>query len=169
MPRKVRPIRICGDVAYVPLTKGYESIIDAADVYLVDCYNWFAIPVGSTVYAARSDYSGKKMRMVYVHRTIMGEPDGLQVDHRDGGGLNNRRGNLRLATSSQNMQNRRMARNNKSGFKGASLHKGSGKWKAQIRINRELIYLGLFTSPEEAHAAYCRASKKYHGEFGRTE
>ena len=169
MPRKVRPIRICGDVAFVPLTKGYESIIDSADVSLVDCYNWFALPINSTVYAARSDYSGKKMRMVYVHRTIMGEPDGLQVDHRDGGGLNNRRGNLRVATSSQNMRNRRISSSNTSGFKGVYLSKTIGKWCAQITISHKQKHLGTFTSPEEAHAAYCRASEQYHGEFGRTE
>ena len=63
MPRKIRQICVCGDVAHVPLTQGYESIIDAADVG----------------------------------------------------------------------------------------------------------YLGLFLSPEEASAAYCIASDKYHGEFGRTE
>lgn len=30
--RKVRPIRIEGDLAYIPLTRGLEAIIDAVDV-----------------------------------------------------------------------------------------------------------------------------------------
>jgi hypothetical protein len=166
---KIRPIRICGDVAYVPLTQGYEAIIDVADVSLVDCYNWRSLLTGATVYAFRSDYSGNKKRSVSVHRTIMGEPDVLHVDHRDGDGLNNRRDNLRLATRSQNMHNRRVNRNSKSGFKGVFWHKAGKKWMAQIKINGEPIYLGLFASPEEAHAAYRRASEQYHGEFGRTE
>jgi hypothetical protein len=169
MPRQIRPIRICGDVAYVTLTQGYESIIDAADVPLVDYYNWFAVQVGGTVYAVRSDYSGTKMRSVYVHRTILGEPECLDVDHKDGDGLNNRRDNLRPATKSQNMRNRRMGCNNTSGFKGVYLHKESGKWVAQIKSGSKPKYLGIFTSPEEAHAAYCTASRELHGEFGRTE
>ena len=39
---KPRPIRIEGDVAYVPLTKGYEAIIDVEDVPLVEGRNWHA-------------------------------------------------------------------------------------------------------------------------------
>jgi hypothetical protein len=104
-----------------------------------------------------------------MHRVILGCPDILSVDHKDGDGLNNRRENLRLATQSQNMHNQRINRANKTGFKGVSLHKVSGKWIAQIGLKGKTNYLGLFASPEEAHAAYCRASDQYHGDFGRTE
>jgi hypothetical protein len=169
MPIKIRPIRTCGDVAYVPLTQGYEAIIDAADVMLLDAYNWHAAVLGCTAYAQRCDRSGARPRTVLMHRIIMGEPDGLQVDHLDGDGIHNRRKNLRLATSSQNNQNRRITNSNTSGFKGVYLSKTIGKWCAQITISHKQKHLGTFTSPEEAHAAYRRASKKYHGEFGRTE
>lgn len=37
-----RPIRIEGDVAYVPLTQGYTAIIDAGDVPLVEGRSWQA-------------------------------------------------------------------------------------------------------------------------------
>jgi hypothetical protein len=168
MPRKVRPIRVCGGVAYVTLTQGYEAIIGAADVPLVESWNWFAMVQSHTVYAIRKEYNGTKQRTICLHRVVMGEPEGLQVDHEDGDGLNNQRYNLRVASSFQNSHNRRVSSNNKSGFKGVCWNKGSGKWLAQIGFNSGKKYLGLFTSPEEAHAAYCQASKKYHGEFGRT-
>tara|TARA_R110002153_G_C13243703_1_gene490982 strand:- start:506 stop:1015 length:510 start_codon:yes stop_codon:yes gene_type:complete len=168
MPRQVRPIRICGDVAYVTLTQGYEAIIDAADVPLFEPWSWFAVPTGGTVYAVRSDYSGTNMRTVYAHRTILGEPYGLDVDHKDGDGLNNRRENLRPATKSQNMRNRRINLNSTSGFKGVYFHRQAGKWAAQIKIRGKAKYLGLFASPEKAHSAYCTASRELHGEFGRT-
>jgi hypothetical protein len=169
MPIKIRPIRICGDVAYVPLTQGYTAIIDAADVPLIDGRNWCVAVAPHTVYAFRSDYSGGKKLNVCMHRVIMREPDGFEVDHEDGDGLNNRQYNLRVATHAQNMCNRRVNINNKSGLKGVSWRKESGKWVASISLNSKDKYLGLFDSPEEAHAAYCRASDKYHGEFGRTE
>jgi len=37
---KIKPIRVVGDVAYVPLTQGLEAVIDAADLHLVEAYNW---------------------------------------------------------------------------------------------------------------------------------
>jgi hypothetical protein len=169
MPIKIRPIRICGDVAYVTLTRGYEAIIDAADVPLVEGRNWYALVQSHSVYVVRKGKRGSELRSVYLHRVIMGDPNGLQIDHKDGDGLNNRRYNLRVATKFQNMHNMRISRRNTSGFKGVSWDAAACKWRAWIGLNRKRKHLGVFDSPEEAHAAYCRASEKYHGEFGRTE
>jgi hypothetical protein len=169
MPIKIIPIRVYGDVAYVPLTQGYTAIIDAADVPLVEGWNWYALVKPRSVYVMRQDCSGTNPRTVYMHRVLMGSPKGLDVDHLDGDGLNNMRGNLRTATRLQNLHNMRKSRRNKSGFKGVCWDKGANKWKAQIMLNYKQNHLGLFNSPEKAHAAYCRASEKYHGEFGRTE
>ena len=168
-----RPIRIDGDIAYVPLTKGYEAVIDVADVPLVEGFNWTAMvkarPDGSvkTVYAWRADYSGAKQRAVYLHRTIIGEPRGFEVDHRDCDGLNNRRVNLRNATKAQNQQNRRLAKDNTSGFKGVAWRKREGKWQASISKYGKRHYLGCFGCPTAAHFAYIKASRELHGEFGR--
>jgi len=169
MPRNIRPIRIEGQLAYITLTQGYEAVIDAADVPLVDGVNWYAQVVPWTVYAVRNDRSGAKQRTVQMHRVIMGEPDGLDVDHRDGNGLRNIRNNLREATKVQNNQNRSIGRNNTSGFKGVSWHKRCCKWQSQIKLNGKVKYLGHYDTAEQAHEAYCDASAKYHGEFGRTQ
>ncbi len=88
---KVRPIRIEGDLAYVPLTKGYEAVIDAADVCLVENFNWYAdTSHGHTVYARRNVNNGKPCS-IKMHRVITGCEEGLLVDHKDCNGLNNRR------------------------------------------------------------------------------
>jgi hypothetical protein len=171
MTRNIRPIRIEGKIAYVPLTQGYEAIIDAADVHMVDGWNWYAMVLTNTVYVARNshrDANGNR-NTILLHRVIIGCPDGLDVDHRDADGLNNRRCNLREATHAQNMRNRRIQADNTSGFKGASWHKNSGKWQAKISIDGKEHHLGLHPTPEEAHAAYASASARLHGEFGRTE
>jgi hypothetical protein len=166
MPKDIRPIRTEGNTAYISLTRGYEAVIDAADVHLVHDYNWCAVIDGNNVYAVRTDSKGRTVRL---HRTIMGYPVGFNVDHEDGDGLNNRRANLRKATHGQNMHNQRIARDNTSGFKGVSYHKARGKFQALIGIDGKRKYLGIFDTPEEAYAAYCHASAKYHGEFGRLD
>ena len=121
--KSIRPIRIDGVLAFITLTKGYEAVIDVADVPLVAGYNWYALVMPRTVYAARNDRSGPKKRNVFMHRVILGEPEGLQTDHKDGNGLNNTRDNLREATISQNGSNRRIGCNNTSGYKGVRSHK----------------------------------------------
>lgn len=168
-----RPIRIDGDVAYVTLTKGYVAVIDAADVPLVDGFNWCAEvnarPDGTikAVYARRKDYSGLKGKTIHMHRLIAGTPDGLETDHEDGNGLNNRKTNLRSATKAQNGRNRGKNANNTSGFKGVSFRKDIGKWMSKIAVDRKQRFLGFFRCPTAAHFAYVRASADVHGEYGR--
>jgi hypothetical protein len=165
---KPRPIRIDGEIAYVPLTQGYTAVIDAADAPLVGQYNWCAEVQSRAVYARRTDRSGVKQRSVLMHRVLMGAPNGLEVDHIDGNGLNNRRDNLRTATKAQNVRNQRTRSDNTSGLKGVSWDGRNSKWKAQIKFNGKRHHLGRHNTPEQAYAAYCAASSRLHGEFGRT-
>jgi AP2 domain/HNH endonuclease len=170
--KRARPIRVEGDIAYIPLTKGYEAIIDAADVPLVNGCNWQAHEKkrgdGSiyTVYAVRFFEGDGKRTSKRLHRVLLGD-GALHVDHIDGDGLNNRRCNLRAATRSQNMHNQRVRRDNASGFKGVHLDKRTSMWTAQIASGGKRKRLGSYGSPEEAHAAYVLASARLHGEFGR--
>lgn len=166
---KARPIKIEGDVAIITLTRGYEVIIDADDVSLVAGRNWCAkVAKGKSIYAQRADRSGGKWRTVLMHRILMGEPDGFDVDHIDGNGMNNRRKNLRLATSSQNACNRRTLLGKASLYKGVVWHMGESKWHARIKMHGVSRHLGLFDTQEAAHAAYCDASTQIHGQYGRT-
>ena len=162
----MRPIRIEGDVAYVPLTQGYEAVIDADDVALVIGNSWRAMVKPHSVYAYRVEFP--KRRTVLLHRTILNAPSNMQVDHIDGDALNNRRSNLRLATALQNGANKKKPAHNTSGFKGVSWHKRDLYWAANIRVGGKLRHLGRFETAEAAHAAYCKASEEFHGEFGRT-
>ena len=87
------------------------------------------------------------------------------IDHEDNNTMNDRIGNLREATHSQNMQNRGKQKNNQCGYKG--VHKVRDKYRSMIRINKKRIHLGYFNDRESAYAAYCEAAKKYHGDFAR--
>lgn len=99
---------------------------------------------------------------------MTGEWPETDVDHRDGDRLNDRWGNFRLATRSQNCANRKKHSNNSSGFKGVHLKRASGKWAATICVNYKIHYLGSFETPEEAHESYVSAAQKYFGEFARS-
>ena len=166
MCRAKKPIRIEGDVAYVPLTKGREAVIDACDVGLVSQFNWHLVNVrGQYPYAMRVEKINGKRARVFMHRAIAAKTDDLFIDHIDGNGLNNRRSNLRQATPRENSQNQRAPISNTSGQKGVCWNKRRGKWQAQIRVDRKLVYLGLFARKEDAAAAYDAAAVQHFGKF----
>ena len=84
-----------------------------------------------------------------------------QVDHWDEVKSNNRISNLREVTSVENMHNQRQARkHNRLGLRGVS--KNHTKFQAEILADGKRIYLGVFDTPLEAHAAYLAAKKQYH-------
>ena len=87
------------------------------------------------------------------------------LDHINGNPSDNRIANLRACTKSQNQHNRGVNKNNTSGFKGVCWHSGVGRWRAYIVINWKQKHLGLFDTPEQAHAAYRAAADLMHGEF----
>lgn len=87
-------------------------------------------------------------------------------DNKDRNKLNNRRSNLRLATSQENSRNRSIQSNNSSGIIGVSFHKERSKWEAYINIEkRKRIRLGYYNNKEGAIIARLKAEKEYFGEF----
>jgi hypothetical protein len=93
--------------------------------------------------------------------------EGKYIDHIDCNSLNNKIKNLREVTVSQNCQNSRISKNNKSGYKGIHWHKSGKKWLIKIRLKRKLYYFGLYENLEEAIQVCIAARAKLHGEFGR--
>lgn len=94
---------------------------------------------------------------------ITGDWPENEIDHKDGDPLNNSWSNLRAATKSQNMANSKGY--GKSGFKGVSLCKRSGKWRATIYHAGKWRDLGKFSDPEIASQAYKSESERIHGEY----
>jgi hypothetical protein len=90
------------------------------------------------------------------------------IDHIDGNKLNNSWSNLRSALHQQNQCNIKRRSDNTSGFKGVSFHAGAGKWMAMVMKDSKSHYLGLYETPEAAHAAYCKAAADLHGAFFRS-
>ena len=111
-------------------------------------------------------YYAHQLAWLYVH----GEWPSEEIDHINRDRLDNRIANLRAADRCQNQQNK-LQSNNKSGFKGVSLHNPrlAKPWQAQITVRGQHHHLGNFSTPEEAHEAYKEAAARLHGEFARTE
>ena len=105
-------------------------------------------------------------RLAWLYMTGV-EPQG-DIDHRNTDRADNRFANLREADGSQNMANKVRQANNTTGFKGVSLNKATGKFVASIQRGGAYKYLGLFKTPEQAHAAYAAEAKSLFGDFARS-
>lgn len=88
-----------------------------------------------------------------------------QIDHINCDPADNRLCNLRACSQAENQHNQGLRKTNKSGFKGVSWMPKQRKWRAAIFVNSKQKHLGLFTDPQEAYSAYCKAALEYHGEF----
>ena len=93
----------------------------------------------------------------------------MDIDHRDGIGINNKWDNLRLATGSQNLCNQKLSVRSTTGLKGVSLFKRTGRHRATIQVDGIQKHLGYFDTAQEAYARYCEVAAELHGEFMRLE
>jgi hypothetical protein len=103
-------------------------------------------------------------KLIYIYHYGEVDEDAL-IDHIDGNPANNRIENLRVATLSQNICNRKMPSHNKSGVKGVSRHKKSGKWIVGVAYNKKKYHGGLFNTLEEAENRAKQLRAEVHGEF----
>lgn len=148
----------------IPLTQGKVALIDDEDYELVSQYKWHAHVTFSGQWYAKAR-SGK----ISMHRLLMNPPAWIQVDHVNSDGLDNRRENLRLATSKQQSYNKRPQKNKMySKYKGVCWDASRSKWVVYIHHQGRQIYLGRFTSELDAAKAYDDAAKERFGEFSRT-
>jgi hypothetical protein len=87
--------------------------------------------------------------MIHMHRVLLDLPDGcgLETDHINGDGLDNRKSNLRACTRAENGQNQRA----QSGFRGVSWRSDRQRWRAKAMLGGCLYHLGHYTTAEEAH------------------
>lgn len=156
------------DLSYrlIPLTQGQNAIVDTKDFAWLSQWNWHAQWNARTASFYAQRLSGLHGTCIAMHRLILGCKGKHQGDHRDHNTLNNRRRNLRKCSASQNQRNKRMNKNNSTGFRGVT--KEHGKWRAGIKVNRRTIKLGTFPSPEAAARKFDEAARRYHGEFAST-
>ena len=152
----------------IHLTQGKVALVDDDDYdRIIAMGKWKISDTGYANKTIHIRYEGNKriMKSIRMHRFIVNAPNKMEVDHRDGNPLNNQKSNLRLSTRSQNMMNRKVSENSKTGFKGVVIYRD--EYKAQIKINGKSICLGYFKDKIEAARVYNEAAIKYHGEFAK--
>lgn len=144
----------------IVLTDNKYTVIDEEDFEKVSKYTWYACLCYESWYVRNTD-GGQ-----FLHQFLMSAPPGWQVDHINHDTMDNRRGNLRVVTPSENGMNKRKANGTfSSQYKGVSWHKGAGKWIVEVRFEGTRHYVGLFTDEHEAAEAYNVKAVEVAGDF----
>lgn len=131
--------------------------VDLCDLATFSAHEWRVRTLGNTRYVTRRDENGRDL---FLHRDIMIPPEEMVIDHIDGDGLNNTRGNLRVLTHQQNLWNRPRH----DGSIGVS--KRDGAWRAYINLDGEKLDLGSYGSEQEAMMVRDMVSMKLRGLIG---
>lgn len=149
----------------IKLTQGKFAIVDDEDFEELSKHRWYF----NRRYAIRNiALGGGKHAPFYMQAAIMGKREGLEIDHRNGDKLDNRRENLRHVTRSQNLQNQRPDRKGTSSqYKGVCWDKARKKWIVEIRIGGKANNLGRYESEYNAAMAYNEAAARLFGEYAR--
>ena len=160
--RKENLYDLSGEFAIGYTDKMEEFWIDKDDVELCQQYCW---SIKSNGYLQARDK--KTGNTIYIHRLIMGFPDGdsYDIDHKNHNKWDNRKCNLRIVTRSQNTMNSIAPSTNSSGVKGVTWNITVNKWQARITVNGKNHYLGIYSNFTDAVNARKNAEIKYCGEY----
>ena len=145
----------------VRLTRGKFAVVDDADYSALVAHKWYANrrrARSRTWYAFRKGPDGETISM---HRAIMGMTDpSVDIDHRSGDGLDNRRANLRAVPKDQHTAHHAALRKattvTTSRFVGVycdSSQRRSKPWRARIRVAGKKISLGWYHTEDQAASA----------------
>lgn len=147
-----------------PLTNGMKTKIDS---FTADTLKALGI---KKLYVTKSDNGFYAMGMfklkkqIALHRYIMGNPIGMQIDHIDGDTLNNTKENLRVCHKTQNLRNKKVK--SPYGYRGVSRHPiNPFFWSSSICFAQAQMSLGSFSTREDAAKAYDIAAVLLFGSF----
>lgn len=147
--------RIEGNIYYIPLTQGYEAIIDKNKFYLIKDYKWHY----DKGYA-RTSINHEKIYMHSILLNIKGNKN-IDCDHRLGNTLDNRMSEIRIATPTLNGYNQKPKNRDKG------TRKAGNGFDANIVIKGKNYYLGHFDTQIEASEAYDLSSLENHDGYHR--
>jgi hypothetical protein len=158
---------------HIELTHGQKTLVSDEDFEMLSKYHWMArLQEGKYRAFAEKWHKGKRTRIV-MSRLIVDSPKNMVVDHINGDTLDNRRDNLRICTRTQNLQNRKLNKNSKSGYKGVTAFTVKIKtkiyfyWRVWVSKDSKNVSLGYFKDKREAALIYNNYAVRNYGEFAK--
>jgi hypothetical protein len=142
-------------------------LIDDEDYDKIKDYKWYIVKDHRNYYVMKTQKNHCNLSTIRMHTIFMNPPKGLQVDHINGNGLDNRKCNLRIVTPQQNQMNKCKQINSSSIYKGVHWETKRQKWRTQIYFKYHRYYLGYYKSEIEAAVAYNEKAKELFGEYAR--
>lgn len=165
--RKSNQFQILGNgTAEIYLTQGKIAIVDWVDLPRILQWTWSANPTGR-FWRAMTRNKPVTAKNLLMHRLLLNAPDDMQVDHINSNELDNRRINIRLATSAENQYNNCKRKGTSSRYKGVSWNKEQQRWIAYIRFKNVQYFLGYYENEEGAAHAYNVEATRCFGAFAR--
>lgn len=161
-PRKLNKYLIDEEVTKVITNDGKEILIDTEDIEKVNGFTWRVNRNGYAITEYR-EFTNKTKRIL-MHRLLKNAPEDVIVDHINRIKLDNRKGNLRYCTASQNAMNIEKYRGKTSETKGVHYDKRDKLWIAKITKNKVTKRKG-FKTENEAIKQRIEWEEKYFGEF----
>lgn len=163
MSGNIRPVTacVCGDHCFTATSHWGVALASPEDRELLEDFTWSldwrpSVPPYARTWSGK--FRGKPERL---HRLVI---EAALIDHANGNGLDNRRGNLRPAAPRENSANRRPTK----GRELRGVYRQKGRRKFLVRVGRGAEgYVGWFDTEAEAAAAYDRAASAKFGKFAR--
>lgn len=142
-------------------------LLDKEALLLLKAFPWW---IGHTTgYLYTSIWKDNKVQKFYFHRVLLmlAKGDKTHVDHINGNKLDNRFKNLRIVNMQENAHNSKIPIHNTSGYKGVSWRSDRKLWRAYIKIDGKISWLGHYKTKEQAFKKYKQAKKEI-GFYDRT-
>ena len=152
--KKYNKYDLSGEYGIGYTAKGEKFYFDLEDYDKIKHYCWHLSHDGYVAVSNNKEY-------FLLHRFVMNAPQNYDIDHINHKKYDNRKLNLRIATTLENCANRTPT--NKYGINGI-VHKGN-TWIVSIGYNNKHIYIGSFQSLDDAIKARKEAEEKYYGDF----
>jgi hypothetical protein len=145
----------------------YFALVDDDEFERLSKHRWNVLKCDKTNYAiGKVKNSSGTIKHMLMHRFLLNVSDDLYIDHINHNGLDNRKENVRVCTSSENNMNKIKSTNKSSIFKGVSFIKRDNLWEAYINDKkRKKKHLGHFISEVEAAKVYDKEALELFGEF----
>ena len=147
----------------IELTQGKVAIVDDGDYEWLSQWKWHAFTPHKIFYAIRNKGDGGG-GTIYMHRQILNAPSGMECDHINHDGLDNRRDNIRICTRMQNAQNM-ITTEGISRYKGVFWGREKQRWQGQITKAQKRFFLGRYNNEDDAALAYNIFALTLFGEY----